>query len=182
MIVEPDLTNHPKFIQLKSQVGDVAMEFLVRLWTHCQQNRRSQFWRGANSDYVEVVCTGRGERGRVFAALRDCRWIHERPDGIEVHDWDKHNASLIARWKRDARPAQPSAQTPAQTPDRTGQDTTEQDGSNNNSGRLTPTLEEAIAWFQANASGYTVEQVKAAWTAGGNERSRWLVEIRPRRW
>jgi hypothetical protein len=172
MIVEPDLTNHPKFIQLKSQVGDVAMELLVRLWTHCQQNKRGQFWRGANSDYVEVVCAGRSRRGKLFTALRDCQWIHERPDGIEVHDWDKHNASLIARWKRDVKPAQtptqPATQTPVQPPDRTGQDMTGkdtrgEDGSiNNNCGQMTPTLEEAVAWFQKNGSVYTADQVKAA--------------------
>lgn len=172
MIVEPDLTNHPKFIQLKSKVGDVAMELLVRLWTHCQQNKRGHYWRGVNADYVEVVCCGRNKKGRLFTALRDCGWIHERVDGIEVHDWDKHNASLIARWKRDAKPAQtpeqPSTQPPVQTPDRTGQDLkgqemTESEGNCNNNGRqLTPTREEAVVWFQKNGSGYTAEQVKAA--------------------
>lgn len=169
MIVEPDLTNHPKFIQLKSRVGDVAMELLVRLWTHCQQNKRGQFWFGANSDYVEVVCCGRSKKGRLFAALRDCQWIHERQNGIEVHDWDKHNASLVARWKRDVKPGlspvQPSAQPPVQTPNRTGQDTTGLDTigldlNNNKSSQLTPTLEEAAAWFQKSGSGYTAEQVK----------------------
>lgn len=172
MIVEPDLTNHPKFIQLKSLLGDVAMELLVRIWTHCQQNKRGQFWRGANSDYVEVVCAGRSRRGKLFTALRDCGWIQEHEDGIEIHDWDKHNASLIARWKRDVKPAQtsaqPATQPPVQTPDRTGQDRTgqetrEPDGSGiNKSSQLTPTLEEAVAWFQQNKSGYTAEQVRAA--------------------
>ena len=172
MIVEPDLTNHPKFIQLKSKLGDVAMEILVRLWTHCQQNKRGHFWRGVNADYVEVVCCGRNKKGRFFTALRDCGWIQEKSDGIEVHDWDKHNASLIARWKRDVRPAQtsaqPSTQPPEQTPDRTGQDLkgqemTGSDGNSNNNGRqLTPTREQAVAWFLRNESGYTAEQVKAA--------------------
>ena len=176
MIVEPDLTSHPKFIHLKALVGDGAMELLVRLWTHCQQNKRGQYWPGANPDYVEVVCAGRSRRGKLFAALRDCAWIHEREDGIEVHDWDKHNASLIARWRRDIKPvqtpAQPptqtSAQSPAQTHDRTGQDltgpgTTGQGASANNIGTsLTPTLAEAVGWFEHNGSGYTSAQVKAA--------------------
>ncbi len=167
MIVEPDLINHPKFIQLKSLVGDVAMELLVRIWAHCQQNKRGQFWRGASADYVEVVCCGRHQKGRLFTALRDCGWIHERPDGMEIHDWDEYNAGLTARWKRPAKPAQtpaqPSAQPPAQTPDRRGQDTTGLDGSNNNQGgRMIPTLEEAVAWFQKNGSGYTTDQIKAA--------------------
>lgn len=172
MIVEPDLTNHPKFIQLKSKVGDVAMELLVRLWTHCQQNKRGQFWRGVNADYVEVVCCGRNKKGRLFTALRDCGWIHDREDGIEVHDWDKHNASLIARWKRDVKPAQtpaqPCTQPPVQTPDKTGHERTglevtgSDENANNNGSRLTPTREEAVAWFQENDSGYTAEQMRSA--------------------
>lgn len=167
MIVEPDLTSHPKFVQLKARVGDVAMELLVRLWTHCQQNKRGQFWRGANSDYVEVVLAGRSRRGKLFTALRDCQWIHERDDGIEVHDWDKHNASLIARWNREKKPrqtpAQASAQPPAQAPDRTGQDMTGLEGScSNKDAPLTPTLEQALEWFRSNGSGYIDDQVKAA--------------------
>ncbi len=155
MIVEPDLTNHPKFIQLRSLVGDVAMELLVRLWTHCQQNKRGQFWRGANSDYVEVVCAGRSRRGKLFTALRDCGWIHEREDGIEIHDWDKHNASLIARWKRDVKPAQtptqPATQNPVQPPDRTGQDwtgkdTRGEDGSTHTSAPRVPSVSEVREW------------------------------------
>jgi hypothetical protein len=172
MIVEPDLTNHPKFIQLKSKVGDGAMELLVRLWTHCQQNKRGQFWRGVNADYVEFVCCGRACKGRFFTALRDCGWIHEHEDGIEIHDWGKHNASLIARWRRDDKPAQPPAHLstlpPTQTRDRTGQDLKGQvmtgpDGNNSNQGsQLTPTLEQAVAWFHKNDSGYTAQQVKTA--------------------
>lgn len=172
MIVEPDLTNHPKFIQLKSLVGDVAMELLVRIWMHCQQNKRGQLWRGANSDYVEVVCAGRSRRGKLFTALRDCGWIHEREGGIEIHDWDKHNASLVARWNRDASPAQtatqPAALTFVHAPDRTGQDLSATNGKgvdegiNNGLGQATPTLEDAVAFFQKSGGGYTADQVKAA--------------------
>ena len=128
MIVEPDILSHPKFIQLKAIVGDGALELLVRIWTHCQQNKRGQFWRGAGRDYVEVVAAGRTQRGKIFEPLRHCGWIHEHADGIEIHDWDKHNASLVARWNRPQPPAQPPAQVSihpsAQTPDRTGQDRT----------------------------------------------------------
>ena len=136
MIIEPDLMSHPKFIRLKSILGDLAMEYLVRLWAHCQQNKRGHVWPAATADYVEVVCTGRSHKGTpVFQALRECAWVHERQDGIEVHDWDKHNASLVARWNRLSKPAQAPAQiamqtpaqTSAQTPDRTGQDRTGQD-------------------------------------------------------
>ena len=123
MIVEPDILSHPKFIKLKASVGDGALEMLVRIWTHCQQNKRGQFWRGAGRDYVEVVIAGCTQRGKIFEPLQNCGWIHEHADGIEIHDWDKHNASLVARWNRPQPPAQP----PAQTPDRTGQDRTGHD-------------------------------------------------------
>lgn len=116
MILEPDLPNHPKFIQYRLLVGSVAMEHLVRLWAHCHQNKRGHFWPGVNAHYVEVVCTGRSQQGRVFKALSACRWIHEREDGIEVHDWEKHNASLVARWKRDKKPAYPTDNSTTQPP------------------------------------------------------------------
>jgi hypothetical protein len=195
VILEPDLPNHPKFIQYRVLVGPVAMEHLVRLWAHCHQNKRGQFWPGVSAHYVEVVCTGQSKKGRVFTALKACQWIHERVDGIEVHDWEKHNASLVARWKRDKKPAYPtdnsntqppteppaqplssSCTAPEQTPaqeghdmtghDMTGRDVKGPDGSTINRGsRFTPTLAEAVEWFQRNGSGYTSDQVEAAFNS-----------------
>ena len=40
MIVEPELPDHPDYLLLKKAVGDFAMEALIRLWGHCQSNRR----------------------------------------------------------------------------------------------------------------------------------------------
>lgn len=175
MIVEPAITGHPKFVQLKSMLGDKAMEYLVRLWGHCQQSKRGQFWTGANADYVEVICTGDRQRGKIYEALRACRWIHERDGGVEINDWDEHNAALIARWKR---PPLKSAQLPAQPPmhvtaqpsaegiegsggELSGHDTS--GGSGAHTG-LTPSLVQAFAYFDTNKSGYTHQQIEAVWS------------------
>jgi hypothetical protein len=144
MIVEPGVVQHPKFIQLKTLVGTMAMEYLVRLWGHCQQNKRGQVWRGATPDYVEVVCCGKvNPRRPVFEALQACHWVELLADGVEIHDWDLHNASLKARWLRvngsAQKPVQGSAQDGVQEgeqavaqnttgQDRTGQDTNRSTG------------------------------------------------------
>jgi len=203
MIIEADITNHPKFVRLKSLVGDIALEYLVRLWGHCQQSKRGQFWPGATSDYVEVVCTGRSQRGKIFKALLDCRWVHERENGVEIHEWNKYNASLVARWNRDQKPAQTfvqvSAQPSAQTPEGnggewTGVDTTQQEVSGGvQPPRLTPSLLEAIKWFKVQGSVYTSEQVGAvhasfeatklptgAWRWGKGEVTDWKMAMTSR--
>ena len=201
MIIEADIVRHPKFIQLKTLVGDIALEYLARLWAHCQQNKRGQFWAGANANYVEVVITGSSQRGKLFAALRDCRWVHERADGIEIHDWDKHNASLIARWKRAPQPyvdppvqgsAQQSPQTPVENPDRSGVDRTGQEG-RGDAPTLTPSLDEAVAWFERNESGYAKADIEAvfkgfeatklpsgAWRWGTGEVTDWRMAMSAR--
>lgn len=145
MIVEPDILNHPKFINLKKRLKDRAMEVLVRLWAHCQQNKRGGFWKGADRLYVEIVITGRSMDGKLFAALAECGWVNERDGGIEVHDWNFHNASLVANWTRNTkgRPTATATGQPAgypagyptanpdggvrKAPDRTGQDRTGQE-------------------------------------------------------
>ena len=173
MIIEADIVRHPKFIKLKTLVGDIALEHLARLWAHCQQGKRGQTWTGADALYVEVVITGSSQRGKLFTALRDCDWLHERPDGIEIHEWDKYNASLVARWNRPKQtpahkaaqpPAQPPAQTPAPVREGSGGDTSGQDR-RGNTPRLTPTRVEAVAYFQKNDSGYAKADIEAVFTS-----------------
>lgn len=127
MIIQPELLHHPKFIELKTMLGDIALEYLVRLWGHCQQNMRGQAWPHVNADYVEVICCGKVTPKRsVFGALKACRWVDEATDGITIHDWEVYNEALVARWKRTKqeaaqRAAQGSAQVAEQGSVRVGE-------------------------------------------------------------
>jgi hypothetical protein len=125
MIVQPAIVHHPKFIALRADVGDRAMEYLVRIWGHCQVNKRGSMWVGATPQYVEIVAAGETQRGKLFDALKAIGWLHQTPEGIRIHDWDEHNSVLLGRWNRNGshKPAQPpaqvAAQPPAQTPTQT---------------------------------------------------------------
>jgi hypothetical protein len=102
--VQPELHSHPKFLRLKRRIGDIAAEVLLRLWGHCQQNQRGEFWPGADPEYVEVVCGWAGEAGTLFKALTEGingrpGWIEMEEGGLRIHDWGATNAGLLHNWR-----------------------------------------------------------------------------------
>lgn len=106
MRVEPELTTHLKFRRLKAAVGDSAMECLITIWAHCQQNQRGEFWPGADAAYVEELCNWTGQKGELFRALVECGrpklgFIVPEADGITVHDWDESNSQMVQNWYRN---------------------------------------------------------------------------------
>ncbi len=118
MIVEPSLTTHPKFQMFKRALGDPqALEYLLRLWGHCQLMRRGENWGKMNADYIEAVCAWSGEQGKLFKALSSefCGkpgWIKVSAKGeVIIVGWEEHNRHLVTLWdnasygKRGGRPA-----------------------------------------------------------------------------
>lgn len=111
MNVQVDLLKHPKFLLLKRELGDhhgpSALEFLLRLWGHCQDNKRGANWGNVSSDYVEMVCEWPGGAGVLYKALLKPMMVGRsgfaelRGRQFIVHDWDHHNARLIANWNRN---------------------------------------------------------------------------------
>ena len=104
MRVEPELLGHPKFLRLKRIVGDGAMEYLVKLWGHCQGNQRGEFWPGADAGYVEMVCGWDGEMGVLYRALVECGrpgFIRVESEGLRIHDWDEMNPQFVKNWHRN---------------------------------------------------------------------------------
>lgn len=106
VIVQPTLPDHPKFLRLKRRLGPGAevMECLTRLWGHCQEDTRGEFWPGVDGEYVEVVCRWSGEEGKLFEALRaewngKPGWIVVEENGIRVCGWEEHNGSLLRSWR-----------------------------------------------------------------------------------
>lgn len=120
MRVEPELTTHLKFRRLKAAVGDIAMECLVTIWAHCQQNQRGEFWPGADVAYVEGVCSWTGNKGELFRALVECGkpklgFIVEEPDGVRIHDWEDSNSQTVQNWFRNGRGRGAKAQNQRRT-------------------------------------------------------------------
>lgn len=107
MRVEPELPTIPKFQLLKRRVGDYAMEALIRLWAHCQQNQRGEFWPGANAEYIEMVAGWDGDPGLLFGSLLDLRWLHQEGGGVRIHDWEDMNPQVVNNWKNGPKGGRP---------------------------------------------------------------------------
>lgn len=104
MRVEPELPDHPKFLRLKKMVGEGAMEYVIRLFGHCQGNQRGEHWPGADADYVEMICRWDGQPGVLFKAFTDCGrpgFIELCDDGVRVHDWNEMNSQTVANWNKN---------------------------------------------------------------------------------
>lgn len=110
MNVQPDFLDHPKFLLFKRQLGgqaDLACELILRLWGHCQENKRGGDWGAVSASYVEMVCKWPGPEGVLYQALLKqmmpgrAGFAELKGKRFIVHDWDSHNASLIANWFRN---------------------------------------------------------------------------------
>lgn len=106
MRIEPELPDHPKFLRFKKIVGEGAMEYLIRLFGHCQNNQRGEFWAGADADYVEMICRWDREPGVLSQALTQCGkpgFLELTHDGVIVHDWNEMNSQAVANWRKNPR-------------------------------------------------------------------------------
>lgn len=110
MRVEPELPNHPKFVRLKRRVGDYAMEALIRIWGHCQQNGRGELWRGADAEYLELIADWEGEPGLLFRSLTDptINFVQVIEGGLLVHDWNETNKQIVKNWENGPKGGRPA--------------------------------------------------------------------------
>ena len=116
MIVEPDFVDGPKLVALKERLGRKhgleAVEYVLRLWAHCQAGKRGPNWGPVSAAYVEQVARWLGPKGMLFAALTDVivpgrsPFVELQGNGthtpnVVIHDWADHNGSLLANWNRN---------------------------------------------------------------------------------
>ena len=106
MNIQPSIFNHPKFLVFKQEIGGEALEYLARLWGHCQTMQKGDTWFGANAAYVESICGWTGEPGKLFAALtrksfRQPGWIQVKKGSLLIVGWYRHNQNLVANWDRN---------------------------------------------------------------------------------
>lgn len=125
MRVEPELPDHPKYLRLKRRVGDFALEALVRLWAHCQQNQRGELWRGVDAEYLELIAKWEEQPGLLFRSLLETGWIEQSAEGILIHDWEEMNSQIVNNWVngtkggRRKKGSAPVERNPLVTPTRT---------------------------------------------------------------
>lgn len=123
MNVQPTLITHPKFSVFKRMLGTAeAIEYLVRLWGHCQTGQRGENWGKVSGDYVEAICVWPGEPGKLFGALTQpfCGkpgWVRVKGGGeVVIHNWEEHNKALVAQWNRNPYGRKGKPTTPEQPP------------------------------------------------------------------
>jgi hypothetical protein len=117
MIVDPGLTNHPKFLALREAVGEGALEYLIRIWAHCQTVMKGGNWGKVTPHYVEMVA-GWGShwrcKGHLWKALLepiiDGKTGFIEMDGagnVIIHDWETLNKGLISNWLNGTKGGRP---------------------------------------------------------------------------
>lgn len=108
MIVEPTLLEHPKFLALKREFGPRALEYLIAIWKHCQQDKRGENWGRKTPAYVEAVAGYHGPASKLYKALLSP--LNEGGSGfievnskeeVIIHDWNDTNKSLVINWYRN---------------------------------------------------------------------------------
>lgn len=98
MNIAPTIFNHPKFIALKAAVGDYAFEAIGRIFGHCQEDQRGEFWPGKSPEYLEIVARWSGESRALWDALVLIGWAALEDGGIRIHQWNEYNSQLISAW------------------------------------------------------------------------------------
>lgn len=108
MIVQPDFLEHWKTRQLIELTGDESAPLaVIRLWAHCQHNRRCSF-----PDMTPVqlasICHWNNRKPACHVALVRCGFIEKlTPKGFAAHQWDQHNAQLIQKWHAGEKGGRP---------------------------------------------------------------------------
>jgi hypothetical protein len=99
---------------LKAAIGDLALEYLFRLWGYCQDSRAGGKLGKVDAVFVETVCGWTGEKGKLFTALTvqlvpgKKPWIDTLTDGTLIaHEWGKTNKGLKSSRKNGALGGRP---------------------------------------------------------------------------
>ncbi len=84
--------------------------YVLRLWGHCQQQQTHRFPK-LSAVALAAITGFKGAHEALWLALQNSGFIELKGDVVEVHEWDKYNASLITSWrngKKGGRPKKPT--------------------------------------------------------------------------
>jgi hypothetical protein len=113
MIVDPDFTEHWKTRMLVGLLGgdESAPVYVLRLWSHCQ-NRKQATFESLNPDALKALCRFTGCANDLEKALATAGFIRRSGEDLEVVNWTKYNASLVAAWINGRSGGRPKANNP----------------------------------------------------------------------
>jgi hypothetical protein len=99
MIVQPDFPEHWKTLLLVKITGDESAPIaVIRLWAHCQHNRRSKF-PDMTPAQLASICRWNDRKPACHVALVKAGFVEKlTPRGFAAHEWDQHNAQLLQKW------------------------------------------------------------------------------------
>lgn len=109
MIVDPDFLDHWKTHLLIEELGGdpAAPLYVLRLWAHCQNRRKSHF--SLSDRALKALCRFPGQANKLVAALVASGFVTQPEVGeIEVCGWDEYNAKLLANWDNGKKGGRPS--------------------------------------------------------------------------
>ncbi len=76
MYISDDLTNHPKYKRLRRLIGSGdVLEYLIRLWGHCVKDKRGEYWKEADEDYIADVAGWEKDPKDLVRILLDTKWL-----------------------------------------------------------------------------------------------------------
>jgi hypothetical protein len=107
MKVESEIFTHPKFVRFRKMVGAGALEYLCKLWGHCEPTQRGEHWKNADAEYVEAICGWESDKNLLFDSLKVCGWIKREKRGVRICGWEEHNWRRVSNWyigKKGGRP------------------------------------------------------------------------------
>lgn len=123
MIVDPDFLDHWKTRMLVDALGgdEVAPIYVLRIWAHCQNRRKTQFKPMPNPG-LKAMCRYTGDADLLASSLEQSGFIRRFDgDSIEVVGWSEKNAQLLAAWENGAKGGRPkkTQQKPTGNPRKT---------------------------------------------------------------
>lgn len=116
MIIDPDFFEHWKtkaLIELTQRPESPL--WVQKLWAHCQTRKTWEF-RDLSALALKSICgvTAPIAPDEWKRMLSEAGFVRENGKKLIVHDWEKHNASLVQRWESGNRPKQKRSGSGAQ--------------------------------------------------------------------
>jgi hypothetical protein len=99
MIVQPNFPDHWKTQMLVQLLEDPAGPvYVLRLWGHCQNAKAWRFEK-LTPQAIRAICRYPGDAKKLDDALCESGYLRRVDAVVEVLNWEKHNAGLIASWE-----------------------------------------------------------------------------------
>lgn len=99
-----DYFEHPKTVRLVATCGESAESAPIKLWCHAGKFcPESGLLRGYAPAEVEAFAKWRGAPGALVAGLLKVGFLHQTPDGYQLHEWLDHEGHLIAFKERSRK-------------------------------------------------------------------------------